>query len=220
MTLLLIFKVRLDCLLMTLIYRTIHSHENHVILQQDLNTLTKWADRWKMMFNVSKCSIMQLSTALHKSAFVYTMNDNPLSLVTEHRYLEILINDKLSWHPHINQLCHKANHLLWFLQRNLLGCSRTLKDNSFTYNRILFSYLGPTPSECHPPTQHRVARFVLNKPWCRNDRDSVSQMLMDLNWPSLQDRRKHSCLLLLYKVVTNHFKVPLNYLPCQAYSNT
>ena len=32
--------------------------------------------------------------------------------------------------------------------------------------------------------QHRAARFVLNKLWHRNDQDSVSQMLMDLNWPS------------------------------------
>ena len=42
-----------------------------------------------------------------------------------------LINDKLSWYPHINQLCHKANQLLGFLQRNLQGCSRTLKEHSY-----------------------------------------------------------------------------------------
>ena len=68
--------------------------------------------------------------------------------------------------------------------------------------------------------QHRAARFVLNKPWRRNDRDSISQMLMDLNWSSLQDRRKYSRLLLLYKVVTNYFIIPHNYLPCQAYPST
>ena len=39
---------------------------------------------------------------------------------------------------------------------------------------------------------HRAARFVLNKPWQRNDRDSVSQMLLDLKWPSLQLRRSNS----------------------------
>ena len=52
--------------------------------------------------------------APHKSTFVYTMNGDPLSLVAEHKYLGMLINDKLSWHPHIDQLCHKANQSLGF----------------------------------------------------------------------------------------------------------
>jgi len=69
--------------------------------------------------------------APHKSTFVYAMNGDPLSLVTEHKYLWILINDKLSRHPQIDQLCHKANQLLGFLQCNLRGSSRILKEHSY-----------------------------------------------------------------------------------------
>ena len=78
---------------------------------------------------------------------------------------------KLSWHPHINQLCHKANQLLGFLQRNLQGCSRTLKEHS--YKQLIL----PTIEYCsaiwdphhqnaiHPleMIQHIAARFVLRK---------------------------------------------------------
>ena len=44
--------------------------------------------------------------------------------------------------------------------------------------------------------QHRAACFVLNKPWNRHQRDSITNMLKDLNWPSLQERRKQSRLIL------------------------
>ena len=43
-----------DCL----IYRVINSSANHQLLQQDLNTLSSWATKWQMKFNVNKCSIL------------------------------------------------------------------------------------------------------------------------------------------------------------------
>jgi len=46
-----------------------------------------------MYQNVVQC---KMSMAPHKSTFVYTMNGDPLSVVTEHKYLGILSNDKLS----------------------------------------------------------------------------------------------------------------------------
>ena len=38
--------------------------------------------------------------------------------------------------------------------------------------------------------QCRAARFVLNKPW-NNNLDSVTVMLNDLKWPTLQSHRKY-----------------------------
>ena len=49
--------------------------------------------------------------------------------------------------------------------------------------------------------QHRAARFVLNKPWNRHQRDSITDMLKELNWPSLQERRKQSRLILMYHLL-------------------
>ena len=37
-----------------LLYRPIKISNNHKILQDDLNTLTKWADHWLMEFNIPK----------------------------------------------------------------------------------------------------------------------------------------------------------------------
>ena len=53
--------------------------------------------------------------------------------------------------------------------------------------------------------QHRAARFVLNRPWRRNHRDSITEMLVELKWPTLEDRRKQAHLMLLFKFVNNQF---------------
>ena len=61
--------------------------------------------------------------------------------------------------------------------------------------------------------QHRAARFVLNKPWNRHQHDSITDMLKELNWPSLQERRKQSRLILMYKIVNPQLIVPDRCLP-------
>ena len=61
--------------------------------------------------------------------------------------------------------------------------------------------------------QHRAARFVLNKPWLRHHCDSITEMLNELNWPSLQERRKQARLILLYKIVNHLLLVPNRCLP-------
>ena len=47
--------------------------------------------------------------------------------------------------------------------------------------------------------QHRVVHFVLNKPWHKlsHDHDSIIEMLTNLGWPELEERRKIARLTLL-----------------------
>ena len=40
-----------DCLM----YKIIHSPEDHTILQKDLTLLTNWAEKWQMEYNIHKC---------------------------------------------------------------------------------------------------------------------------------------------------------------------
>ena len=49
-----------DCLL----YRTINSIEDSLILQKDLELLSQWATVWQMKFNVSKCTVIRCTIDL------------------------------------------------------------------------------------------------------------------------------------------------------------
>ena len=206
-----------DCL----IYRPIHSPEDQNILQSDLDKLSAWGDVWQMKFNVQKCCIMQLSTSPSTNSFCYTMCRSPLQVVEEHNYLGILLDNKLSWTPHINSLCRKANRLLGFLRRTLHHCPSHLKEHA--YKQIVL----PSVEYCCPiwdpdkqtsirkleMIQHRAARFVLNRPWRRDCRDSVTDMLTTLHWQTLEKRRKQSRLMLLFKFTNSLIYVPNLYLP-------
>ena len=46
-----------------LLYNTIHSRDDCVTLQEDLNTLQLWANKWQMMFNPDKCKLIRITNA-------------------------------------------------------------------------------------------------------------------------------------------------------------
>ena len=54
-----------DCL----VHRNVQTSTDQQILQQDLNTLMKWADKWQMKFNIKKCKIVQISN--HRNKIVH-----------------------------------------------------------------------------------------------------------------------------------------------------
>ena len=64
--------------------------------------------------------------------------------------------------------------------------------------------------------QRNAARWVKNKPYNPNNPTSVSELLTDLKWPSLQHRRACADNILLYKVVNCLIAVPVIYHPTPA----
>jgi len=206
-----------DCL----IYRPIETATDHQILQEDLQKLSNWADKWKMKFNINKCCIMQLSKCHHVSEFSYSMSGQALNIVEQHSYLGVIIDHKLSWQPHVDYVCGKAMKLIGFLNRNLRTCSKELKELS--YKQFVLPVLDYASSIWDPyhqnqinkleMIQHRAARFVMNQPWRRNVRDSITSLLSSLKWPTLQLRRECTRLTLLYKITNNILQIPSDYLP-------
>ena len=97
-----------DCL----IYRPMETATDHQILQEDLQKLSNWADKWKMKFNINKCCIMQLSKHHHISEISYSMSGQALNIVERHSYLGVIIDHKLSWQPRMLQ----SNEINWLFK--------------------------------------------------------------------------------------------------------
>ena len=143
----------------------------------------------------------------------------------EHNYLSIRLHHKLSWEPHINYICNKANRLLGFLKRNLYNAPLEIKEHvykqlllpSIEYCSAIWDPYHQTSINKLEMIQHRAARFVLNKPWLRSNHhyDSITDMLTYLQWPSLEDRRTVARLTLLYKIVKKLLVIPNHCLPLQ-----
>ena len=148
------------------------------------------------------------------------MYETQLKSVKEHKYLGVWINEKLSWQTHILYTC---NRTLGFLKRNLGTCPTYLKEQAYKQLVLpLLEYCAPiwyphrqTDINKLESVQRRAARFVLNKPW-NNDLDSVTVMLNDLKWPTLQSHRKYLRSILLFKVANHLQLIPEQYLPSPA----
>ena len=149
-----------DCL----IYRRILTPADHQILQEDLQKLSAWAEKWKMKFNISKCCIMQLSS--HKSEFSYSLSGQDLKIVEQHPYQGVIIDHQLSWTPHVDYVRGKV------MNRNLHACSKPLKELSYIQFVLpILDYASSVWDPYHQGNvnkleiiQHRGARFALNQP--------------------------------------------------------
>ena len=104
-----------DCLL----YREIRSFEDHLLLQEDLHRLEKWAEAWGMKFNAQKCYILPTKA---RSSFLYSLGGVILKQVQQSPYRGVHISADLKWSTHISDICKRAGSTLGFLQRNLRNC--------------------------------------------------------------------------------------------------
>ena len=200
-----------DCL----VYRVIHSHDDQVILDKDLASLQKWSERWGMSFNPRKCNILQVSRGDPSSHF-YQLCGEVLQKVSDAKYLGILISSDLSWDKHMSDVAKRANYTLGLIRRNLRHCPRDAKTTAY------FSLVRSTTDYCSAiwdpylekdktkleRVNRRAARVVCNKTDPR-DHTSVTNLLRDdLGWPTLEHRRRHLRLTLMYKICHQQIAVP------------
>ena len=198
-------KVRLfadDCLL----YREIKNNQDQIDMQRDLDALMNWGSTWGMKFNAKKCNIMRVSRSRKPLQHFYNLGNEILQEVSDAKYLGIQIDNKLDWNKHISTVAARGHSKLAFLNRNLKGCPKKLRDTA--YISLIRPALEYSCSVWHPhkksnkdkieKVQRRAARFVSNN---FRRKASVSEMLHDLGWQSLDGRRQDQRLVLFYKII-------------------
>ena len=107
--------------------RTIHSEEHCHCLQQDLHTLEEWATKWDMLFNIQKCEFLRITNKTNFVHFLHTLHNEFIYEVSHVKYFATIINSKLSWSKHIQEIATKAYKVKDFLQRNLHSCPMSVK---------------------------------------------------------------------------------------------
>ena len=85
-------------------------------LQEDINKLVGWANKWQMSFNVDKCSVMHIEHNNMQSN--YNMSDQQLPTTDQRRDLGINFTKDLKWQKQTEKSCKTANRVLGFIARN------------------------------------------------------------------------------------------------------
>ena len=135
------FSVRLftdDCVL----YRTLYSIQDCLILQEDLTSLGQWEADWYMKLNVAKCTPWH---HYHKHIlFDYSLHIQTLENAQSPKYLGITISDNIDSGQHISEISAKATKTLGFLRRNLAFVPNSTKEVAYkTLVRPRLEYAAP-----------------------------------------------------------------------------
>ena len=100
-------------------------------MQRDLNALMDWGSTWGMKFNAKKCNIMRVSRSRKPLQHFNSLGNEILQEVSDAKYLGIQIDNKLDWNKHISTVAARGQSKLAFLNRNLKGCPKKLRDTAY-----------------------------------------------------------------------------------------
>ena len=130
------------------------------------------------------------------------------------KHLGVTISKDLSWNTHINNITASENRTLGFVKRNIRTKSKEVR--SLAYNSLVRPQVEYASSIWSPYTkeninkiemlQRRAARWVCNDyPPC----SSVTEMLDNLGWWSLELRRYDAPIAMFYKIVCGLAAIPV-----------
>jgi hypothetical protein len=193
----------------TKIYRNINSHQDHLILQRDINSAHEWSKQWGLKFNQNKCTTISLKRNNKPTEYNYGMNNSPLTRTSDAPDLGLRITSTLSWNAHINEITSKGLRRMWFLVRTL-GYEAPVKTKLITYITLVRSILEYNTVIWNPITteniltlervQKKSTNFILNNPRRpSNNHISYKDRLVQLKLLPLTYRREFYDIIFLIK---------------------
>ena len=85
------------------------------IIQQDLDKIVEWSEKWQMSFNVDKCKVMHVGRSNENHQ--YTMNNKVLQSATEEKDLGVIISNDMKPSKQCMAATNKANKILGLINR-------------------------------------------------------------------------------------------------------
>lgn len=145
------------------------------ILQTQVDRIDSWAKQWRIKINTDKS--VQVTFTLKRSPEEcpqLIMNNIPIPVRTQIKYLGITLDKKLTWGPHLKEKRKSVNNRLHLL-RPLLNSKISLQNKLIIYKTIIrpvWSYgiaiWGPAkPSNIRPiqAFQSISLRLITHAPW-------------------------------------------------------
>ena len=198
----------------SLLYRRITSSQDTNIIKQDLTSLEKWETNLQMAFNPEKCTVIHIPHNKKPVITNYQLHGHALEREHSRKYhgITIIIED-LKWNAHVNNITTRANRSLGFIRRNLRACKPPVK--TAAYNTIVLpTHTIPyhtIPIKLHHWKESSGERLV-SLPIITEttyQAGAVTNMMTQLGWERLEDRRTKSRLTMMYKI--SHVLVDVNH---------
>ena len=177
------------------------------IFQFDLESLQHWERTWDMEYNPGKCQVIHITCSKSPVKSRYFMRNQELESVDAAKYLGVTISKDLSWNTHINNITSTANKTLGFVKRNVVTKQKVIKTMAYNslvrpqveYASVVWSPYTKDDINKIEKVQRRAARWVSND---YSSYSSVTDMVSNLGWRSLENRRTDTRLAMFIKSFT------------------
>uniref|UniRef100_A0A2H1VC59 SFRICE_022052 n=1 Tax=Spodoptera frugiperda TaxID=7108 RepID=A0A2H1VC59_SPOFR len=194
------------------IYRTITSHNDSALIQEDLDRIEQWCNLNHMKLNVQKCSHIRFTRKKQSNSVSYNIRGLLLETVDEVRDLGVIMDTKVNFRSHIDNIVTKSARLLGFLKRSTRGF-RLVRTKIVLYNALVRSHLEFASVVWNPHYAVHSQRiesvqraFTKHLAWTFGDISSrcpYEQRLQCYSMDTLRNRRLTQDLVFFYKLVNN-----------------
>ena len=175
-------------------------------MNDQLVHLCGWITQSKMQLNCNKSSVMWFSMKPICTAALPTVsvNNTVLKIVSHHKYLGVVYDDKLQWSSHIDKVCKSMSYYLY-----MIGSHRTSLTHSvskmlvellvLSRMRYAISTWGPALQQKYISRLQRMQNRGVRLSFHLKKYDHVSSHRLGLRWLSVQDQIKQSTLSCMYR---------------------
>ena len=132
-------QVNSECYLFaddTKIFREIEGSDDHTILQNDINTMLDWADKWQLQFYPDKCVSMPINSKTNHNE-PYEMHTTELKQVKQEKDIGVIVDDQLKFESHILEKIKKANNIMGLIRRSFIHLDES------TFLKLFKPWLDP-----------------------------------------------------------------------------
>ena len=189
-------------------FRKITSKEDLQALQDDLDALQQWSDKWLLRFHPDKCHVLTLGRLENiRHTFRYTISNQELEHVFEEKDLGIVIDSNLRFEEHISSKVHKANAIVGLIRRTFTFLDCKLFKQLYTtfvrphleYGQVVWSPFLKKQVDMIENVQIRATKLVDGL-----QNLDYSERLKVLDLPTLIYRRARGDMIEVFKHVHSY----------------
>ena len=211
----------------TKVLRKITCDQDSIKLQQDLDELQSWSDKWLLKFHPDKCKVLTVgavNTSVNNTPRSYYLKkDNivhNLEQVDSMKDLGVIIDSALSFDDHIQKVVSRANRLAGLVRRSFVFLDEDMFKRLFKafvrphleYGHAVWNPYKLKHIDALENVQRRATRFIPSLKGL-----SYVDRLKRLNLPTLVYRRARGDMIETFKIFN---KYDLSVAPAMHCNNT
>lgn len=188
-----------------------------VLLNIDMEKVSRWALTWLVSFNPSKNESLLISRKVNRHAHPPVfMQDQKITEVTSHKHLGVYFSNDCTWHKQIEYIKEKAWSRINVMRKFKFVLDRKSLEIVYTsFIRPVLEYGNIIWDNCTQQEKQDIEKIQLEAARIATGTTklvSLNSLYQEIGWDTLESRRRKQQLTLFFKMHNNLSPVYLSSL--------